>query len=271
MGDPASLLQAGRTEEALAALKAEVRQKPQDVDLRVWLFALHCVLGRWDKAANDLAAITALDPAWTVPGHVYQRCMNAEGVRADVFAGRTKPLVMGEPEEWLAWNVQALTLEAAGKASEAWELRRRSFEAAPELACKVDGVPCQWVSDVDRRLGPVLEAFLDGKYYWIPFGQLQRIELTPPEFLVETVWLPAKLTVSGGAELSAQLPARYPGTESQPEGDLCLGRRTDWVELPGGGGKPFGQKRLESADADFGLLGCRLVEFEPRTTSAPPA
>lgn len=269
MADSASLLQAGQTEEALAAAKADVRSKPQDVELRVWLFALHCVLGRWDKAANDLAAITSLDASWTVPGRVYQRSIGAEAVRADVFAGRAKPLIMGEPEEWLAWNVQALALESAAKPSEAWELRRRAFEAAPEYPCKVDDQACQWISDVDRRLGPVLEAFLDGKYYWIPFGQLRRIELTPPEFLVESVWLPAKVVVNGGGELAAQLPTRYPGTETAADGTLCLARRTEWVELPEGG-KPLGQKRFESESADFGLLSVHCIEFEPRPGEAPP-
>ncbi len=269
MGDCVSLLQEGRTEEALSALKAQVRDRPQDVELRVLLFALHCVLGKWDKAANDLAAVAALDASWTVPAQVYQCCLGAEAVRREVFDGHAKPLVMGEPEEWLAWNVQGLALAAACKPKEAWEVHRRAFDSAPELPCKVDGRSCQWISDVDRRLGPVLEAYLDGSYYWIPFTRLQRIEITPPEFLIETVWLPAKLTISGGAELAAQLPARYPGTEGHVDGALCLGRLTEWLELPGGGGKPLGQKRLEGDDADFGFLSCRVVEFEPRTATAP--
>jgi type VI secretion system protein ImpE len=271
MGDSASLLQEGRAHEALAALKGEVRDRPSDVELRVRLFALHCVLGRWDKAANDLAALVALDASWAIPARVYHRAMDAELLRRDVFAGRVKPLVMGEPEEWLAWNVQALVLEAEGKPAEALELQRQAFESAPEYPCKVDGRACQWLSDADRRIGPVLEACLDGKYYWIPFGQLQKIEITPPEYLVEVVWVPAKLTVCGGAELAAQLPARYPGTESSSDGGICLGRRTEWLEIPGGGNRPVGQKLIGSETADFGLLSCRIIEFAPREEVASPA
>jgi protein involved in temperature-dependent protein secretion len=32
-----------------------------------------------------------------------------------------------------------------------------------------------WLADADVRLGPVLEAIVDGKYYWIPFGNLSAI------------------------------------------------------------------------------------------------
>ena len=28
--------------------------------------------------------------------------------------------------------------------------------------------PFDWVADADPRLGPVLEAYIDGKYYWVP-------------------------------------------------------------------------------------------------------
>src|SRR5438046_3007317 len=132
MSGSASLLQEGKAEEALAALKNEVRTNPSDLELRSRLFALHCVLGRWDKSLNDLSALKALDPAWTIAAQVYENSIGAESVRRDVFGGRSKPVIMGEPEEWVAWNVQAITLEAAGKGEEAAELRARACEAAPE-------------------------------------------------------------------------------------------------------------------------------------------
>lgn len=262
----ASLLQEGRVEEALAALKFEVRQAPSEVDLRVRLFAVHCVLGHWEKAAADLDAVQSLDPTWTLPAQVYRSLLLAEDIRRSVFAGRARPLVMGEPPAWLAWNVQALELEADGKAAEAEDLRTQAWGAAPDYACTVDGQACRWLADTDRRLGPVLEAVLEGKYYWIPFGQLVRWEVTPPEFLVEAVWVPARLTVHSGTELAAHLPARYPGTESSGSGSLWLGQTTEWREGPGGVLRPVGQKLLESEDATFGLLAFRSVEFQ---TPAP--
>lgn len=266
--DSAFLLEEGRLEDALAALKDEVRKAPSRVELRVRLFALHCLLGRFDRASGDLAAAKALDPSWMIPAQVYGGLIAAELLRREIFAGRAKPLVMGEPDTWLACNVQALAEEAKGKSTEVARLRHEAWEAAPAVAGRVDGHDCQWLSDADRRIGPVLEACLDGRYYWIPFERLQRIEISPPEFLVELMWLPAKLLLRGGAELAAQLPARYPGTESSTDGALCLGRRTEWPGGEAGSGPPLGQKLIECHDADFGLLSCRVIEFESEETTA---
>jgi type VI secretion system protein ImpE len=255
-------MQEARLEEALAVLKQEVRKAPLQVELRVRLFALHCVLGRWDKASADLDVIKNVDASWRLPAQVYQSLIGAELLRRDVFAGRAKPVIMGEPDPWVGWNVQALASEAAGKLSEAIDLRNQAWESAPEYKCTVDGHSCQWLSDSDRRIGPVLETVLDGKYFWIPFGQLRKVELTPPEFLVEVVWVPAKLTVRGGAELAGHLPARYPGTESASDGKLCLNQSTAWLQVVEGTHQPLGQKLLESDGEEFGLLACRAIEFE---------
>jgi type VI secretion system protein ImpE len=265
--DSAALLQEARLSEALTALKDEVRQAPSQVELRVRLFALNCVLGRFEPAATDLDVIQSLDKGWSLSARVYQRLLASELLRREVFAGRARPTILGEPESWVAWNVQALALEATELAA-AQDLRKQAWDAAPEYASVVNGQSCQWLSDADRRLGPVLEACLDGAYYWIPFGQLRSIEPHPPEFLVETVWLPAKLTLASGAEVRAHLPARYPGTENVPDGRLCLGQRTGWEEQTGGGTRPLGQKLLESEASDFGLLECRRIEFAGGETAA---
>lgn len=259
--ESAALLQEGRLPEALEALKTEVRQAPSQVELRVRLFALHCVLGRLDNAVTDLDVIRSLDPGWRPAALVYRGVIASEQVRRQVFAGQVGPTILGEPEAWVAWNVQALALEAQGQTEAARDLRRQAWEAAPAHACAVNGRACPWLADADGRLGPILEACLDGQYYWIPFGQLRKIESDAPQFLVELVWLPARLTLASGAEVRAHLPARYPGTENSPDGRLCLGQRTEWQQTAGGELRPLGQKLLETDEADFGLLECRLIEF----------
>ena len=37
--------------------------------------------------------------------------------------------------------------------------------------------------DADMWLGPVLEAFVNGKYYWVPYARLSHIKLDPPQDL----------------------------------------------------------------------------------------
>ena len=55
------LLSLGRLDESLAALQGEIRAKPEDARLRIFLFQLLCVLGRWDRALTQLNVLSQLD------------------------------------------------------------------------------------------------------------------------------------------------------------------------------------------------------------------
>ena len=63
------LVKAGRLDEALAALQQQVRDRPADAKLRVFLFQLLAVMGRWEgelnldqplPAAGGMAAVPAV-------------------------------------------------------------------------------------------------------------------------------------------------------------------------------------------------------------------
>jgi len=45
----AELVQSGQLEDGLKAFQAEIRDKPEDIRQRVFLFQLDCVLGLLDK------------------------------------------------------------------------------------------------------------------------------------------------------------------------------------------------------------------------------
>ncbi|HEY6360666.1 MAG TPA: tetratricopeptide repeat protein, partial [Vicinamibacterales bacterium] len=56
-------LKAGDPAGALAHLQDQVRARPDDPKLRVFLFQLLCVLGQWERALNQLSVASSLDPA----------------------------------------------------------------------------------------------------------------------------------------------------------------------------------------------------------------
>ena len=60
----------------------------------------------------------------------------------------------------------------------------------------------------------MLEAVINGRYYWVPFSRLTKIELEPPEDLRDMVWMPAHLQFENGGESVALIPTRYPGSEA---------------------------------------------------------
>src|SRR2546427_6197132 len=91
---------AGRVEEALQVLQQEVRSRPEDAKLRTFLFQLLAVLGQWERAAVQLKVVADLEPSALLLSRIYQPLLQAEFIRQDVFAGKAKPVIFGEPEPW---------------------------------------------------------------------------------------------------------------------------------------------------------------------------
>ncbi|MDB5876220.1 MAG: impE, partial [Ramlibacter sp.] len=215
---------------ALKLLQDEIRGKASDPKLRVFLFQLMSVMGQWDRALNQLEVAANLDPATLGMAQIYREAVRCEVLRAQVFEGRKAPMVFGEPEQWLALLIESLLVGGRGQAQEADALRARAFDEAPATAGSLNGQPFEWIADADMRLGPVLEAVINGRYYWVPFNRLVRISIEEPGDLRDVVWTPAHLLLENGGEAYALVPTRYAGTEKQEDGDLLLARKTTWQE-----------------------------------------
>jgi type VI secretion system protein ImpE len=228
-------------------------------------------MGRFEKALSRLQRAASLDEGWVAPAQENRLLISCEFMRREVFGAKKKPLILGEPPAWVAGYVEALALEVQGRTQEAGELRAKAWADAPAFAAKVNGQPCESLADADERLGPILEAYLDGRYYWIPFGQIEKLECEPAKFLIELVWLPANLKLATGAEIKAYLPVRYPGSEEAADAEIRLARRTEWRSAPGGGSTGFGQRMFEHSQGEYALLDCRLIEFQPAITETRPA
>jgi type VI secretion system protein ImpE len=257
----AELVQAGRLEEGLSALQAEIREKPGDLKLRVFLFQLSCVLGRFDKALTQLQVVAGLNAESMLLAQIFRPIIACEMLRKEVFAGSRTPLIFGEPMEWIGLIVQANSLIAQGEFKAAADLRGRAFAAAPASAGAINGEPFQWIADADSRLGPVLEAVLEGKYYWIPFCRIHKIETDKPEDLRDLVWLRARFTWINGGTALGHIPTRYPGTEESSDGPLRLARKTEWQEHDGETFLGLGQRVLATDSNEYPLLECRSIEF----------
>ncbi|OWQ84149.1 virulence protein SciE type [Roseateles aquatilis] len=258
------LLAAGRPTEALAAAQAEVRQRPQDARLRTMLFQLLAVTGQWARAAAQLEVCGELDAGTLAMVNTYREALKCELVREAVFDGKTTPMVMGEPAEWVASLVQALKVEADGDAGGARALRAQALEQAPATAGTLDGQAFDWLCDGDSRLGPVLEAVINGRYCWVPFSALAKIHVEPPTDLRDLVWAPAHLEFPNGGASVALIPTRYPRSHAFDDERVWMSRRTEWQPLPGAGNDQYagvGQRVLMTEGGETGLLDTRLIEL----------
>jgi type VI secretion system protein ImpE len=258
---PEELLREGHPEAALAALQVRLRREPANQPLRVFLFQLLCVLGEWERARTQLKALADLDASTLVLAHVYGAGITCELFRRDVFAGVRTPLVLGEPLPWVALLVQALAA-APGRGAEAGALRSEAMEQARAIPGAVDGHRFEWIADADSRLGPVCEAVIDGRYYWVPFERLRSVTLEAPADLRDVVWMPAHLGLVNGGDTAALIPARYPGSELDKDGLIRLARKTEWDEMAPDTFHGRGQRMFTTDAGDHALLGVRRIDFE---------
>ena len=256
------LLKAGQLDEAMAALEAKIRTEPANAKLRVFLFQLLSVTGDWKRALTQLNVAAELDSMNLLMAQVCRTALNSEALRADIFAGRRSPLVFGEPAEWLGWLLQANQMAAEGKYRASQELRERAFEGSPAIPGSVDGKAFEWIADADSRLGPVMEAIVEGKYYWVPFTAVKRVVIEEPTDLRDVVWIPAYFTWVNGGESSGLMPARYPESQASSDNAVRLGRKTEWAERDGGLYVGLGQRMFATDEGEFPLLQTRRIEME---------
>ncbi len=259
------LLRSGDVDAALAQLKQEVRKAPRDGRLRTFLFQLFCVSGEWERALNQLATAAELDPAALPMAQAYRAAIRCEVLREQVFAGRRTPTVFGEPEAWMSLLVEANRRLAAGALAEAESLRDAAFADAPASGGRiVSGADdaergFDWIADADSRVGPMLEAIVEGKYYWVPFHRLRTLTIEPPADLRDQIWMPAHFVWANGGEAVGFVPTRYPGSQ-QASAPLALARRTEWTER-GGFALGLGQRMFATDAEEVALMDLRRLEI----------
>jgi len=256
-------LKQGDLAAAFEQAKTLVRNDPASAKPRILLFQILSVLGDWDRALTQLNVVGDLSAEALSMVVAYREALRCEALRTRIFAGRETPVVFGRPEHWIALLIEALRLDGLGRSDEAAALRAEAFDAAPATAGTVDGTPFAWIADGDQRLGPLLEAVVNGRYCWIPMHRLRSVAVEAPADLRDVVWTTAALTFTNGGVVVALVPTRYPGTAESGDALLRLARRTEWVERPGGLLAGLGQRMLVTDAGEHALMDVRLIELDP--------
>jgi len=219
-----------------------------------------------------------------------RRSVVREADAAPAVAGRSVSRILSRLRCGRAGGIQpdavALAVAAArddggrGEAAEGARLREMAFEQAPTTSGSLrtgsqqkddPGTRFSWIADADTRLGPVLEAIINGRYYWIPFARLSMVAIDAPADLRDSVWMPAHLGFENGGESVALIPTRYPGSESSEDGQVVLSRKTLWQELSAETFAGLGQRVLTTDAEDFPLMDVRSIEIEAAATDANAA
>jgi type VI secretion system protein ImpE len=264
-------LREGNIEESLAQLQEQVRKNPANAQYRVFLFQLLVILGQWQRALTQLNVLGEMDASTLAMVQTYREALRCEVLRAQVFAGQRSPLIFGQPEQWVALLLEALQLTAQGHYRQAQTVRENAFETAPTTTGTLDGQPFAWIADADTRMGPMLEAIVDGRYYWIPFQHISKINLEKPEDLRDMVWAPVQFTWANGGETVGLIPTRYPDSQNSPDPHIRLAHKTEWTEYEGDTFLGLGQRMLATDSGEFPLLDTRLIQLDTAEETAEGA
>ncbi len=260
------LFQEGRLEDAIEAQIQVVKGSPADGDARFLLFTLLCFTGDLERATRQLDALASTDPQIQAGSLVYRQLLEAEAQRREVLGGEGRPVLAPDPPEDLEHRLTALACAREGDGAGADRALEAAAEASVAVGGKLNGESFEAIRDTDDLLCTVLEVFAGGRYLWLPFSQIRKLELSEPSRKLDLLWISASLQDARGNDASVFLPVLYDGSHSQAGSPLRVGRMTEWTESESLGARGVGQRVLLSvqgeSERETGLLDLRLLEIE---------
>lgn len=252
-GLAAALRHSGSLGQALQNADERVRQQPGAFAERWQLFQWLCVVGDWPRALKQLQVATHLAPDFAQTAHVYRDLIRAEVFRADVIKGARGPGALLPSPDWMTPLRNALALAEAGDTDGADRCRQQAFSEVPDSRGTLDGSPFDWITDSDTRFGPTCEIVSGGRYAWLPFAQLRKLETGRLAGLLDLVWRSVTVTLVDGTVCRGFTPVRYPGSERGNDA-LQLAHETHWSDVGETGIIALGQKTWTTTTGDVGLL-----------------
>ena len=224
------LFKSGKLDEAIEALGAEVRDNPTDAQRRAFLFELLCFAGNFDRAEKQLGVLGRNGRDAEMGALLYHAALHAERLRQDMFEKRSFP-----------------------------------SSTARVVGGTLNGTPFTTITDADPRIGARLELFAAGQYSWMPFEHIATVRVEAPKHLRDLLWLRAIVrpgeTFTGLEMGEVLLPVIAPLSWQYDDGDLRLGRVTEWAETDDGAQVPIGQKLLLVDGEEFPILELRELEI----------
>lgn len=258
------LLQQSKPLEALDRLQSDIKQEPSNASLRLDLFQLLATSGRWDRAIAQVQTAVSCEPKFAPLAMLLRSLVELERVRVAVFTGQREPQIFGPKPKWLETLLQKRWTANVRRKAEVGRIYRKALKDAPACAGRIDGKSFEWIADADVRFGPLIELYLQGNYYWVPFECVARIDIEPPRDLLDLIWVQTKVTWVNGGVVVGYIPARYPGTEQSSDTQLVLARSVAWEEIGHGGRIGTGVRVLSTDEGDYPLTKIRAIEFDAR-------
>lgn len=256
------LLDAGKLSAAIEQLNKEVRAHPADGRLRTFLFELLCFAGEYQRADRQLEVIGHQSASAEIGVQAYRQLMEAEKARQRLLSDGLQPNFLFPPPPYARLHLEALNRLRENRPAEARALLEEAGGSYPVVTGRLDGQPFADFQDSDVLIGPFLEVVIQGKYTWLPFAHIKRLQVSPPKKLRELLWTQARLETITGPAGEVFLPALYVGSSTSTDESIQLGRMTDWLPLGEGLTRGIGQRLFLVDDTERAILEVKDVEFD---------
>ncbi len=263
---PYELYKQAKLDESIEAALRTVKAAPTDVDARLLLCDLLCFANQLERADRQLDVLVQQDSSLTPGVALYRQLIRAELSRREVFESGRAPEFMGEPLAVLELHLRALIALREGAAGAASESLGQAERLRATVHGECDDASFDDFRDVDDLTASFLEILTStGKYYWVPWDRLESLDFRTPKHLRDLLWRPAEMVVRGGPDALVYVPVLYPGSHRSQDGDLRLGRKTDWIQTPEGPTVGLGQRTFLVGDADKSILSIQKITFSNTT------
>src|SRR5262249_54663571 len=155
--------------------------------------------GDLDRASRQIEMLTFETPELLAASALYRHALDSEKARRELFAKGQPPQFFQPPPEHVTKRLEAISELRSGRPGDAAKLLQQANEAAAVLKGQFNEKEFEGVRDADDLFGPVLEAFSQGRYFWVPLEQVNSVAMNAPKFPRDLLWIPARLMLKEGA------------------------------------------------------------------------
>ncbi|MBW7985082.1 type VI secretion system accessory protein TagJ [Enterobacillus tribolii] len=258
----AQLLKTSHLGDVLLAMLEKVKKFPQDTGARETLFKMYCADGQWSKALTQLQTLGVIDNERSKQIELFKNLVFSEMLRVQVLSGERKAGMLheGDAPEWMSKLHKANLASHKGNTDESEALREEAFDLAPMSGGTGEtSGQFEWIADSDGRLGPICEFISAGGYRWVPYADIQSMEISQPKDLLDLIWAPAHIKVNDQVYYGF-IPSRYPVSEAA-EQEIKLGYKTEWNQLSPLLSVGSGRKVLITDQNEYSLFETGNITF----------
>jgi type VI secretion system protein ImpE len=262
MNDAKLQLDAGNLSAAIESAINLVKTNPTNEAARIFLFELSCFTGDWDRAERQLEVIGHQDVNSMIGSKIYQGNFKAERDRMKYFSDGLVPEFMSPKPPYLDTLMAANNRLREGNEAEARQLLDDVEENRPAFKVSINGEGFSDFRDYNDLTMCVFEVLLRGSYLWIPFEQVQKIQLFKPKTLRDLYWVQGNVELINGTNGEMFLPALYSGSWKSADDKVRLGRMTEWRDMGSDLYLGEGTRLFWMDGRDKSILEIETIEFK---------